>query len=300
VPDELRRDAAALIGAFRDTRLKPPRFNEYTRMPAFTLDKARELYALARRRTVDPRNHLLAPLHRAVTGRVVRVAKARFVDPRYFEQPVAGEKFVLFPLHLQPESTTLILAPYCVDQIALVENIARAMPIDHRLYVKEHGVSRGRRPLGYYARLRAIRNVRLITPDCDTHDLINKASASCVINSTVGWESILYEKPVITLGDVSYNSFDLVEHVTAHQDLPAALNRAIYHHRPDRDRVVAYVAANIAGTYDADINFNPGWATNPTLNPANIARLAEAVHTELVARAAAPPAPAVLQHASDR
>jgi hypothetical protein len=223
------------------------------------------------------------------------------IEPRQFERPVPGERFVLFPLHLQPESTTLILAPYCVDQIALIEDIARSLPIDHRLYVKEHGVSRGRRPLGYYARIRSIKNVRLITPDCDTHDLITRASACCVINSTVGWEAILYERPVVTLGHVSYNGYDLVQHVAAPDDLPRALHHAIYQFRPDPERLVAYIAANIAGTYDADIGFNPGWAENPTLAAANIARLADSVACELgLPGAGEPPSRGLAAYAVDR
>jgi len=281
IPAALREQAQALVTGFREAKVKPPRFHEYTRVPTFNMDKLSELYSLARRRRIDSKNHLLAPIHRAVTGRVTRVIKARLLEPHHFEQPVGGERFVLFPLHLQPESTTLILAPHCVNQIAVIEDIARSIPIDHRLYVKEHGVSRGRRPRGFYNAIKRLRNVRLLTPDCDTHDLINRASASCVINSTVGWEGILYEKPVVTLGHVSYNSFDLVQHVRAPEDLPAALNRAIYHHKPDAELLLAYVAANIAGTYDADINFNPGWAENPTLAPDNIRRLAEAVASEL-------------------
>ena len=171
--------------------------------------------------------------------------------------------------------------------LAVIENVARTIPVDHRLYVKEHGVCWGRRPLGYHRTIKQIPNVRLITPNADTHDLIRKSSATCVINSTVGWEAILYEKPVVTLGDVSYNSFDLVQRVRSFEDLPRALNRAIYHHVPDSELLLTYLAANLKGTYDADINYNPGFLTNPTVEPGNIRRLADAVASEL--GLAAPP-----------
>ena len=95
----------------------------------------------------------------------------------------------------------------------------------------------------------------------------------------MGWEAILYERPVLTLGHVSYNSFDLVRHVRAFEDLPTALHCAIYQHTPDPELLVAYIAANIAGTYDADIGFNPGWTENPTLALENIRRIADALPT---------------------
>ena len=63
--------------------------------------------------------------------------------------PPSGAPYVYVPLHFQPEMTTLVLAPFCVDQIAVIENVAKTLPIDHRLYVKEHKASLGRRPFGY-------------------------------------------------------------------------------------------------------------------------------------------------------
>jgi hypothetical protein len=280
LPAAARDDAQAFIDHFRGVQLKPQYFLEYAHPPRIDLGSLKTLATLVHRRyLLDRRNYLLAPLHQALLGRFVRLAKTYVLDPGHFEQPVDGERFVFFPLHFQPEMTTLVLAPYCVDQIAVVENVAKTLPIDHRLYVKEHKASLGRREIGYYRRLKRIPNVRLISPHVDSHDLIRRASAVCVLSSTVGWEAILYGKPVVTLGDVFYNSYDPVQHVTSYHALPAAFARAVQQPH-DPELLLKYVAANLFGTYEGDAYFTPG-GSNPSLRDANIARLAAVLAAEL-------------------
>src|SRR5690606_12929500 len=62
-----------------------------------------------------------------------------------FEKPVPGERYVLFPIHFQPEASTLVRGPYYLDQASLIEDIAKSLPVGYRLYVKEHMANRGRR-----------------------------------------------------------------------------------------------------------------------------------------------------------
>ena len=40
---------------------------------------------------------------------------------------------MLFPIHFQPEASTLVQAPMYLDQLALLRDIAKALPIGHRL-----------------------------------------------------------------------------------------------------------------------------------------------------------------------
>ena len=56
-----------------------------------------------------------------------------------------------------------------------------------------------------------------------TSELIENARAVVTLNSTVGIESLLFEKPVITLGRACYNIKGLVKHVTDDKTLDRAL-----------------------------------------------------------------------------
>jgi hypothetical protein len=171
-----------------------------------------------------------------------------------FEDPHDDEPFVLFPLHFQPEASTRVRAPYFLDQPALIENLARSIPLSHKLYVKEHKSSLGRRDRAYYRRIASLPNVRLVSPFANTRRLIQQAEAIIVITSTVGWEGLLYERPVVVLGNTFYNPSGLAYRVTDIHQLPGALQRTMTEHRPDREKLLKFIAALFKGSHEGNIN----------------------------------------------
>ncbi|MBI2405085.1 hypothetical protein HYV22_02805 [Candidatus Gottesmanbacteria bacterium] len=74
------------------------------------------------------------------------------------------EDFAFFPLHYEPEISLLLLAPFATDQLYLVRQIAKSLPLHFKLYVKEHPVMVPYRPRSYYKKLKKIPNVKLISP----------------------------------------------------------------------------------------------------------------------------------------
>ena len=53
------------------------------------------------------------------------------------------------PLHLIPESTTLVKAPYFINELTLIEAVSKSLPIGWFLYVKEHQSMLGERSIEY-------------------------------------------------------------------------------------------------------------------------------------------------------
>jgi hypothetical protein len=210
---------------------------------------------------------------------MVRVAAA---DAEHvFEKPVAGEKYVLYPIHFQPEASTLVQAPMYVDQLALLRDIAASLPVGHRLYVKEHVSNRGRRPIEFYDEIRAIPAARLLGPDEDTWALIRGAAAIAVITGTVGWEGLMFDKPVVTFGNVFFNLHPSVLRASAvpKDGWYKLFLQAITSHVPDPEATLAMIAALQAASY-------PGFVGNPSsfpeaLVPENITRLADALACEI-------------------
>jgi hypothetical protein len=281
MPAASRARAEAYLANFRRLKEKPAYFLQWAKPPAMDMKSIRELARLTYLYYVLERgNYILMSPFAAIGGRIKRLLKTFVFDKKHFQQPIAGEKFVFFPLHYQPEQTTLIWAPYHIDQIASVENIAKTLPIDHRLYVKEHKGSLGRRAIDYYTRLKKIPNVRLIDPYVDSHDLIQNASAVCVLTSTVAWEAMLYEKPVVSLGEAFFNAFDLVIRVRAMDDLPAAFRRALHDFIPDRELLLAFIAAHLDGTYEGNADYMPGISAR-AIDADRIRRLSDVVAGEL-------------------
>lgn len=200
-----------------------------------------------------------------------------------FDEPREDEPFVLFPLHYQPEASTLVWSPYFVNQISVVENLAKSIPVTHKLYVKEHFSSIGRRPRGYYKRLRELPNVRLIAPTADSHTLMRRSDLNAVITSTLGWESLLYEKPVIVLGNVFYAYSGLAIRVTDMTQLPLTIEEALRGASVDRERLLQFIAAVFWGSH-------PGTFFMPHHNPSvmekeNVRQLASGIHRDIVASA---------------
>ena len=119
------------------------------------------------------------------------------VDPK--------RKFVYFPLHVTDDYKIKRLIPHCVDQSALIEQVSEALPAGYDIVLKEHPMSIGRNSLGMLRRLRRRGNIRLVEPHTSSHELVQQSEAVIVISSTVGLEALMYDKPVLTMGQPFYS-----------------------------------------------------------------------------------------------
>src|SRR3989344_1875451 len=173
-----------------------------------------------------------------------------------FEKSVNGEKYVFFPLHFQPEATTLIHGKWYVDQGALLENISKSIPITHKLYVKEHPYGYGTRTFSFYRRIKMLPNVRLISPHANNFELIKKCSLLTTITGTAGWEALLFEKPVITFGNIFYNLFEETKKIREIEELPMIIEEQ-FDKKIDYNKLIEFVAAMFKCSY-------PGLAKLPS------------------------------------
>lgn len=256
----------ALLGALRatSTDAADQLIAEFRRQPVQIdgMDRALQIYG--KKTSIDPRRvvGLLRVLQWYYFGyyrqdpcvehplrqtlRVIRNNLRRKVQLRthLFEWTwPTGERYAYFPLHLQPEMTTMVLAPFWQDQLGLIENIARSLPPDLKLYVKEHVPMLGERRTEDYRRLKAIKNVRLVSPFASSLDLSRKAALVITITGTVGWEALLLGKPVITFGEVFYNALECVQKCRAIADLPLLIRKTLEQSPHDDVQLHAFVAA---------------------------------------------------------
>jgi len=275
---EEREDAEAFVRGFRDRPERPTGMRTRARLPIADKEDFLRLAALGKRYVTDPSNPTLTPPVRAFRQRAARLARNRASQSfGFFDTPVPGGRYVLYPIHFQPEASTLVQAPYYLDQAALIEDISKSLPVGYQLYVKEHVSNRGRRPLSFYKRLRETFGVRLLGPDEDTWTLIRGAAAVAVITGTVGWEGLLFGKPVVTFGDVFYNECSLTYRagLVAKDAWHEVFRKAIFEHEHDEEELLELVAA-IRGSS------RPGFLKNPNtfpavMDPENVERIADAL-----------------------
>lgn len=147
---------------------------------------------------------------RRAMGRRRRIGKLG----RFYSQPVAGEKYLLYPLHYHPEASTSILAGTYLNEYEVIRNIAFNLPEGVRLYVKDHRSAYGFPTLDFYEALVRLPNVRLIEPFAPTKVLIRGCEAVVTLTSTVGYEALMIGKRVFLFGNVFYQFHPDVVRIT--------------------------------------------------------------------------------------
>ncbi len=174
------------------------------------------------------------------------IRKARVVRgyADLYDIPKPGEDYAFFPLQSEPEGLPMLLAPnYATDQIWVIKQIARSLPVHFTLYVKEHPVMVGKRPRWYYQAIKKIPNVRLLDPHTSALQLVANTKLVFTISSTTGMEAILLGKPLITLSDAFYNVVTGVGRCHSVEDLPKMVQEKLAGFAYDQEMIVNTVAA---------------------------------------------------------
>lgn len=152
-------------------------------------------------------------------GRKVRL----FFIKKFYRKPILDNSFYLYPLHFHPESSTSLLAPDYIDEFNVVRSIAFSLPFGSFLYVKDHKSAAGYPDLKFYKAISRLPNVKLIHYDENTKELIRHSRGIITLSSTVGYEALLFNKPVYILGRVFYEFHPLCRRVKSFGDLPMLL-----------------------------------------------------------------------------
>lgn len=129
------------------------------------------------------------------------------------------DKYLLFPLHVQPEVTTLVFAQEYVDQISTILKIVKYLPEDFYLYVKEHPSMFKYRNLKDYEILKKNPKIKLISPQVSMKDLILFSKGVITLTGTAGYEAILLDKSVYLLGKVFYQIYPNVYKIKKMEDI---------------------------------------------------------------------------------
>jgi hypothetical protein len=184
-------------------------------------------------------------------------------------------KFLYYPLPVQPEISTLLYAPYYVDQFSLIENIAKSIPVGYVLAVKEHPEMFGLRNIAFYRQILELPNVRLIDPLKDSYQVIKASAGVIVLSGTAGLESIILQKPVVVLGNVFFDIYDLACKVDNIKELPQALKHYLAEFDSDMNSLKNFVVAYLKSTYEGILD--DAIAKKEHLTRENLSKIAHAI-----------------------
>ena len=168
----------------------------------------------------------------------------------YYDSVSFHDKYLYYPLHVQPEYSIDVRGTLWTNQIHTIELLSKSIPCDWLLYVKEHpGLLVSRiRPPGFYDEIKKYPNVRFVNIFEDMHKLIVNAQMVAVVGGTAGWEAVQRGIPTISfvsniwdvLGlsrkctDMELLSKDIVDEISRIKDISQS---------EKRKRLICYLAA---------------------------------------------------------
>lgn len=199
-----------------------------------------------------------------VPSRKTKIARARFAAEVAWRAKSIGDKFfrkqidltgdyAYFPLHMDPEAAMMVFAPFCTDQAAVIEAIAKSLPAGMRLVVKEHVMMLGKRDVSFYRRIAGLPNVELVSPKFSTFDLMQRSRLTITISGTAGWEAFCLGIPTLVVGHSYYA--DLGSGVVVESDpsrYAQAIKRAMEMPPVDTDDLCLFVAAILSRSFDLE------------------------------------------------
>jgi len=155
--------------------------------------------------------------------------RKKFIDKELCKKIELNKKFIFFPLQVQPERNVDIDAPFYANQIEVVTNIAKALPADCKLFVKEHPLMRYRhwREITEYEEMISLPNVEVIHPEVSAKEILENCLAVITIAGSGGLEAALHKKPAIVFADTIYASLPSVYRLKNLEELPNLIREAL-------------------------------------------------------------------------
>jgi hypothetical protein len=143
----------------------------------------------------------------------------------YFSFPIKNENYVLFPLHLIPESSTLVHAPFYMNELFCIEQLSKSLPVGWKLYVKEHQVMAGERDFKFYKKVNSLPNVKMVQFNYfnDPKPWILNSKGVVTITGTTAFEAVMLGKKAVVFGDLPFNVINGITRVTSFETLPTYL-----------------------------------------------------------------------------
>lgn len=156
----------------------------------------------------------------------IKSRASKYVQDGAQSADALGEAYVFFPLQKGQDDTTAFARFDLSEAISQVTEACAARGL--RLVLKAH-------PLCHSARVKKIiaekaKHPAVVVSEGNVVDLIEAAKAIVTVNSSVGFEALLRDRPIITLGQAEYTPSSIA--VRDLEKIGAALDQALSH-QPD-------------------------------------------------------------------
>lgn len=245
--DEAAAQSSAenFLAHFEDKKPRPNYFYRNSELPRFRLEWVFKLLpGLIRDLRFRGRDATHFPLAGEIRDRLAAIRNRLQLRRVPFSDgaPVPGERFVLYPLHRQPEASIDVLGDFYSDQLGLLRQISRSLPATHTLYVKEHLNAIGDRSPAFFREVAKLPNTRLVSPWADGFALLLRADLVVSVSGTMAYEAGLLGRPAITMAPMFFNALPSVRYCEGVRRLPALIREQLAAAAPAREPRVEFLA----------------------------------------------------------
>jgi hypothetical protein len=160
---------------------------------------------------------------------------------------IEQNQFVYYPLQYFRESRVTYRSNAYYNQLWLAEYLARSLPHGYELIIKDHPRRIGELPLSFPRKLSRV--ACAINHNLNSREIIEAADAVVTLNNTVGFESLMYGKPVVALGSGFYADSKYVNQVNNINDLEENLYEAVNSNGLSEEEVTEVAAGIVSGSY---------------------------------------------------
>jgi hypothetical protein len=157
-----------------------------------------------------------------------------------FASDLPKRPYLFFAPNYQPESTTLASAPVWSDMLAIIRMLSASLPAGFQLVIKDHPMIGGYRPVSFYKAVLELPNTVLLQESFSTRRVIEKSAMVSTLSGTVGFQALMFGKPLLLFGRVYYDCVDgILRPPPDLNDLPILLKDVLVNGKglnPDRSR----------------------------------------------------------------
>ncbi len=266
-----------------DERLKSDINNSYL---------AHKLRALVSRSLVQRGLHFFEELFTSSDYRYSLSFKRRMLAQLYnkkriefasiFDSVDSNYKYVLFPLHIQPEATPDVISFEFSNQLEVARQLSCSLPVNYKLIVKEHPNGFGCRNLTQLLKFKNLPNVVLIDPYLPMNNLIRNVDLVVSITGTVALEASLNNIPSIIFSNIYFSQLPNIHRMTDFSQLKFIVKECLYNEKAVcneryKDEHAKYFDIVWRGSFDCYI-YHPIIAPK-VLDADNIERLTRAFYS---------------------
>jgi hypothetical protein len=223
--------------------------NKLNNFISFTIESITNKYPIKRRK-----NFILSSYNK------LQKIYRKHTNNGYFSNSVPNTKLIFFPLHYDPDLSSLLYARNNSNQIEVIRKLSLNIPDSYTLVIKEHPAMYLNRNKNFYKNILKNYNVILIDGLKTSKQLIENADAIITLSGTVGFESIFYGKRPIILADDYYNIPELFDRVTDTKELKKIIEDNIQNNKIEDIYIEKFAMAYLKNTtyvkqYSGTINY---------------------------------------------